>query len=61
MFIYITLILAIDAIDSLYSKKLYGIKHEKPESVSFSVRITTWFAVIKQLSSVELANAKYFY
>ncbi len=40
--------------------QLYGIKHEKPESVSLSVRITTWFSVINQLSSVELADDKIF-
>ncbi len=27
---------------------IYGIKHENPESVSLSVRITTCFSVIKQ-------------
>ncbi len=30
------------------------------KSVSLSVRITTWFSVIKQLSSVELASDEIF-
>ncbi len=41
-------------------QQLYGIEHEKPESVSLSVRITTWFSVVEQLSSVELASDKIF-
>ncbi len=47
MFIYIML-----ALYAIEFKQLYSIKHEKPESVSLSVRITTCFSVIKQLSSV---------
>ncbi len=43
-----------------YSTVLNSIKHEKTESVSISVRITTWFSVIKQLSSVELASDQIF-
>ncbi len=43
-------------------QQLYSIEHEKPESVSLSVRITTWFSVAEQLSSMELASdKKYFY
>ncbi len=50
MFIYITLVLY--ATDSLNSSSFTVLNMKQ----SVSVRITTWFSVIKQLFSVELAN-----
>ncbi len=55
MFIYIVLY----TIDSLNSSS-FTVLNMKKNSVSLSVRITTCFSVIKQLSSVELANDKIF-
>ncbi len=52
MFIYVVLY----AIDRLYSSSFTVLKM-KNQLVSISVRIATWFSVIKQLS-VELANDK---
>ncbi len=56
MFIYIVLY----TIDSLNSSSFTVLNMKKTESVSLSVRITTCFSVIKQLSSVVLANDKIF-